>query len=169
MYNVTSKGEYVIMIKHGIIPVILVGIIAGVTRADAAVKCAPLSDVTAKNSATTYNGSLDWTAVVHHNASNQDITVRGIGVCAASVGSRDYVTISSIITTNLGEADPAHENNYCWCKIISPAVSHWIYPPQYHTSDFWDSDLYECQTTCGYSCGVEAAELINAHNLVWRD
>ncbi len=56
--------------------------------------------ITAKNSAATYNGSLDWTAVVHHNASNQDITVRGIGVCAATKGSSNYQSTRTLTTSD---------------------------------------------------------------------
>ena len=53
-----------------------------------------------KNSAATYNGSLDWTAVVRHNASNQDITVRGIGVCAATKGSSNYQSTRTLTTSD---------------------------------------------------------------------
>ena len=56
---------------------------------------------------------VDWSVT----CGTKNISVIGISMCASSSGS------AGTASTSLSRSD---ENNNCWCKMVSPAVSRWI-------------------------------------------
>ncbi len=88
----------------------------------------------------TYGGDMpayktDWTL----NAEN--LVIKGIAVCSNKRGSR-YADTASELTYD--ETD-SNNNYYCWCRMISPAVSLWTYT-------YECEDSLECAMVCTDSC-----------------
>lgn len=108
--------------------------------ADAVQKCVSLTSSTTctKTSVVGYAG---WSATC--STSGKSISVSGVGACSNSGGSSYGATADSITVENGEDA----RNKYCWCKMISPAVStKWVY-----TNVSWlatdDCDYY-CHNYC---------------------
>lgn len=108
------------MKKH----LIVAGIIcaASIPPATAVTKCVKLSPTkttcTANYSA--FRGKSDWTA--NCTTSGTSVTVQGIGICSSTNGGSKGATADTLdISADAGK------NEYCWCKIISPANSKWVY------------------------------------------
>ncbi|MBR2393073.1 MAG: hypothetical protein IKB05_01110 [Alphaproteobacteria bacterium] len=72
---------------------------------------------------------------------SSNITIKGIGLCTGTSGA---VKETSDTLLNYGGG------YYCWCRMISPAVSSWF------SSNFEDNDDYICATNCSLAC----AELV---------
>ena len=77
-----------------------------------------------------------------------NIYVTGYGVCSALSGSSNEIATGSTATTL--DAVRAHMfampegKTYCWCKMIGPAESSWVYPTI--------QSLKACGETCGSTC-----------------
>ena len=67
-----------------------------------------------------------------------DMRVTIIGACSSTVGTTMGQVTSSALSTSYTDAD----NKYCWCKMISPAVSKWVY---YNV-------VGGCATGCTFEC-----------------
>ena len=64
-------------------------------------------------------GDVDWLLEWPH------ITIRGIGVCAETVGEYGDVVVSIKYDDNFYDGNQ-NSNTYCWCRMLSPAVSSWV-------------------------------------------
>lgn len=57
------------------------------------------------------------------------ITIRGIAVCAKNVGEMgdvvDALEYDDIFYSDSYMTDP-NDNVYCWCRMLSPAVTPWV-------------------------------------------
>lgn len=115
----------------------------------AAQKCIAFGDVGYPNMPNELNAesdSSDWSLVYSH------ITIRGIGVCAETVGEMgdvaDVLTYDSTVLTydsSFGGVVVQNDNKYCWCRMQYPAVSAWIsYGGAYDAEDC----LSSCSTNC---------------------
>lgn len=93
----------------------------------AAVKCVNLNSHTQCQSAAL--GKAGWEA-------NCGVSVEGVAICASISGT----TASSLSVS----PDPT-KNGFCWCRLISPAVSQWVYTgiAAYH-----EDCLGDCATQC---------------------
>ena len=65
------------------------------------------------------SGDVDWLLAWPH------ITIRGIGVCAETVGEYGDVAASIKYDDNFYDGNQ-NSNTYCWCRMLSPAVSSWV-------------------------------------------
>ncbi|MBR4891986.1 MAG: hypothetical protein IKZ34_02270 [Alphaproteobacteria bacterium] len=72
------------------------------------------------------------------NCDNQQITM--VGICGSNTGTADVTTRDniSVSTTNTS-------NIYCWCMMIEPVPSRWVYRYQYQ-------DAYNCKMQCAVGC-----------------
>lgn len=80
----------------------------------------------------------DWGAT----GNTSKITVEGVGVCSNNAGTsstRDNLSFDTSSTTN---------NKYCWCKMISPAISKWVFSGASQTSEA------NCLKYCAASCAA---------------
>ncbi|MBP3316553.1 MAG: hypothetical protein J6L70_03065 [Alphaproteobacteria bacterium] len=71
-----------------------------------------------------------------------DFTVRGVAGCSKSGGTA-YTTTTDILTTLTTASDG--NNNKCWCKMVTPVVSKWVYIRSY-------SNAGSCAKSCAYRC-----------------
>ena len=127
------------MKKH----LLFVGIMCAVTTtpAMAVTKCVNLS-----STSTTCAGNLssstgaDWSATCTTNG--QSVDIKGIAVCTAATTGRAPVTrtATTTLSTNLGNVD-------CYCKMVSPAVSRWIFAIR--------------QENCGSTCAAMCANVLS--------
>lgn len=127
------------MKKH----LLFVGIMCAVTTtpAMAVTKCVNLS-----STSTTCAGNLssstgaDWSATCTTNG--QSVDIKGIAVCTAATSGRAPVTgtATTTLSTNLGNVD-------CYCKMVSPAVSRWIFAIR--------------QENCGGTCAKMCANVLS--------
>ena len=106
------------------------------TGAHAVTKCVKLapSRTTCTANYSEFSGKADWTATC--TTSGTKITVQGIGVCSSTNGGTRGATADTLAISS-----DASRNEYCWCKMISPANSKWTYQ--------W---FGVCPETCALTC-----------------
>ena len=94
------------------------------TGAHAVTECFALnsSSTTCTSSPSQYQYHTDWAATCTTNGVSTPIS--GIGICSSTKGASQYAT-----ATELDTSDTADNNKHCWCKMISPAVSRWVFNP----------------------------------------
>ena len=91
-------------------------------------------------------GIADWSLTCRTNSTS--VTVNGIGVCAGQVGNTttplDSLTISTCFST--GQCPAEGEAVNCWCRMLSPALSQWVYSGLRYRSES------ECVNQCASTC-----------------
>lgn len=115
--------------KKILIPGIFITCI-GVASA-ATVKCIAFNTQTA----CTYDNPYDY---VDFTAYCGGITVRGLGYCSEQSGSSVGST-----TMDLEKS----KGIYCWCRMVSPALSNWVYLES-------AMDSSQCVHTCSIDCAI---------------
>ena len=117
----------------------IIGIISIIPNAHAVVKCVNLSP-----SATTCSGNIvsssgaDWVATCTTNGSS--ISIRGVSACANSATGINKPSAGDATSSLSVISDTSH--TLCYCKMVSPAVSRWIYL----------TTMNNCPTTCAKMC-----------------
>lgn len=108
------------------------------TGAHAVTKCVALkgSSTECTLDSEQYEYHTDWTATCTTYGVSTPIS--GIGICSSTQGS-GYQT-----ATDLDTSSTADDNKYCWCRMISPAVSRWVYSSS-------PSNQY-CDRYCAHYC-----------------
>ena len=100
-------------------------------------------------------GKADWELTCTTN--RESVTVNGIGVCAGQVGNStplDSLTISACFST--GQCPAEGEARNCWCRMVSPALSQWVYSGLVYRSQ--SECLNYCASTC-YQYLIDKQEL----------
>ena len=82
-------------------------------------------------------GGVDWSLAWSY------ITIRGISVCAMTQG--ELADVVDTIEYDDVFYNSGNSNTYCWCRIISPAVSAWI-----AYGDLEDAEY--CLESCAREC-----------------
>ena len=122
--------------------ILIAGLIcaAAIPPAAAVTKCVKLTSSTTCSYANPGNYVVDWMS--YCTTSGTSIIIRGISQCSSTSGS----SIGQI-APSLEVSDDTDED-YCWCKMISPAVSSiWVYA---RGSGF-------CAYDCAHYCANRAA------------
>ena len=110
------------------------------TPAMAVQKCVALSsDLTCTNYSS-YGRTPDWFSVFDNG-----LTILGVAFCSYKQGTT-YQVVNEIYSS----ADK--EDIHCWCKMISPAISKWVY-----TTAGLDED--NCNRFCIEYCGRYAGHV----------
>ena len=87
--------------------------------------------------------SSDWNVSCDTN-----VAIKGVGVCASLSGTDEF-SEEGVISSNIWY-DGSDLNSVCWCKIISPFVSHWTFAGY----------IYENYTYCQQGCAKTCAQLM---------
>ena len=93
-----------------------------------------------------YLGKSEWTGTCTTNG--VAVPIVGVGKCSSTSGaisSPKYQTSLAISQNHLN-------NKYCYCRVISPFVSNWVYAFAPAVSD---------TNTCEYSCANQCANALN--------
>lgn len=122
------------MKKH----LIIVGIIcaASIPPAYAVTKCVKL---TSSTTCTSYSGAIgqsNWSMTCG------GIEIQGVVFCGSQNGG-SIGTKSETVTTS----STSDNNKHCWCKMVSPAVSSWVFRYSYASAS---SCAFYCANGCAY-------------------
>ena len=108
---------------------------AAIPPAFAVTKCVKLNSSTTCSTYSSATGQSNWSATC------DGVSVQGVAFC----GSQDGVSIGA--TTDAVTTSTTSDNNkYCWCKMVSPAVSRWVF-----------SGAYTLAGRCAYACADDCA------------
>ena len=131
------------MKKH----LIIAGIIcaASIPPTYAVTKCVKLTSSTTCTSYSGVIGRSNWSATCG------GIEIQGVAFCGSRNGG-SIGTKSETVTTS----STSDNNKYCWCKMVSPAVSSWVFSFSY-------TDAGSCANNCATNCGINARG-----NSAWR-
>lgn len=141
-----KKSFYLFVLCTCLVPVISM---AAVT------KCVNLSSGTTCKaiSVSVYGNNVEWRGLCN------SINVRGVSKCSSTANTTWYHKVGFINTTSA-----TANNKYCYCKLISPAVSSWVVIGFCTSSSCvmpGGGTASECEQYCAKSC---QDELINKDN-----
>ena len=85
-----------------------------------------------------YEYRTDWAATCTTNGVSTPIS--GIGICSSTDGGSPGAT-----ATELDISSTVDENLNCWCRMISPAVSRWVFY-------LWFGSAGDCAWECARYC-----------------
>lgn len=124
------------MKKH----LIIAGIIcaASIPPANAVTKCVKLTPSTTCSSSSGAPGQSNWSATCG------GIEIQGVAFCGSQNGG-SIGTKSEKVTTSAASDD----NKYCWCKMVSPAVSSWVF-------NNMSGSALNCRSLCPRDCASNA-------------
>ena len=128
------------MKKH----LIIAGIICSATipPAYAVTKCVKLTSSTTCTSSSGALGQSNWSATCG------GIEIQGVAFCGSQDGGSEGKTSETVTTS------PASEyNKNCWCKMVSPAVSSWVFSYSFSSA----GDCSRCAVSCGANARSYAA------------
>ena len=115
-------------------------IIAGIICAASIPPAADVTKCVALNSSTTctsYSGAVgqsNWSMTCG------GIEIQGVAFCGSQNGG-SIGTKSETVTTS----STSDNNKYCWCKMVSPAVSSWVFGYSVAAAGFC---VYNCASVC---------------------
>ena len=119
------------MKKH----LIIVGIIcaASIPPAYAVTKCVKLTSSTTCTTPSGATGQSNWSATCG------GIEIQGVAFCGSQNGGSVGATTETVTTSR-------DNNKYCWCKMVSPAVSRWLFGVASSADDY----PFLCAMYCAY-------------------
>ena len=94
-----------------------------------------------------YEYHTDWAATCTTNGVSTPIS--GIGICSSTEGGYEYARATELDTSSTSDY-----NKYCWCRMISPAVSRWVFTLSKPTAG---SCARDCASSCVYHLMYTAA------------
>lgn len=87
---------------------------------------------------------------------NDGITVRGKSLCSEMPGVKDQV--------NTGVADTIDSGPNCFCKMMGPATSYWVYLQGYETASNCESG---CSNICGDHMATDTSFRSAVYEAIW--
>ena len=110
------------------------------TGAQAVTKCVAWDGgTTCTSDYSQYQYHTDWAATCTTNGVSTPIS--GIGICSSTSGS----SAGKETATELDTSSTSDDNKYCWCRMISPAVSRWVFANKIPSANY-------CPQNCAYFC-----------------
>ena len=103
-------------------------------------KCVALDAETTTCTSTPTAGNADWSATCTTNGTS--VPIKGIAMCSNQAADATLGT-SDAITTVSSDSDAT--NYHCWCKMVEPAVSSWVFVIASSSAGF-------CANVCSYRC-----------------
>ena len=98
-------------------------------------KCVKL---TSSTTCSNYSGEINQS---NWSVTCDGVSVQGVAFCGSQDGGSAIATTDAVTTSSTID-----NNKYCWCKMVSPAVSRWVLQYRSHTS------AGDCARTCANSC-----------------
>ena len=103
----------------------------------AVTKCVDLNSSSSCTVQKAQSGKIEWGLLCDGN-----VSVQGISACSSRSGTSMGTTSSDIPTVSYSSG-----NVNCYCRMISPAVSQWVYLSGYSNVD---ACMYNCASDCAY-------------------
>ena len=107
-------------------------------------KCVAFDASTTTCTSTSTYSKADWSATCTTNSTS--VPIKGIAMCSNQAADATYGT-SDTMTTVSNTTDTTNVN--CWCKMVEPAVSSWVFVGTTTSAGF-------CATNCSYRCAYGA-------------
>lgn len=85
------------------------------------------------------------------------MTIIGTGACSNVSGGKIAAQADNIPAENSSDI-----NKFCWCRMMSPAVSKWIFSYPF-------SSAAECAYSCGYRCAADMNSSVAARSAIFKD
>ena len=128
------------MKKH----LIIAGIIcaASISSASAVTKCVKLSSSTTCSYVNPGTYVVDWTS--NCTSSGTSVAISGISQCSSTSGSSVGQKATAL------KISGGTDDKYCWCKMVSPAVSSWVFQDD-------GGSASNCAYNCAGICATRAA------------
>ena len=124
--------------------IFLLGItIALCTPASAVTKCVKLSSSTTCSYVNPGTYVVDWTS--NCTSSGTSVAISGISQCSSTSGSSVGQKATAL------KISGGTDDKYCWCKMVSPAVSSWVFT---HGAN---GSASSCANNCAHRCAYYAA------------
>ncbi|MBQ8294772.1 MAG: hypothetical protein IJX89_05310 [Alphaproteobacteria bacterium] len=130
--------------KRSIFVLLGMGILTVTAPANAVQKCVALDASSTTCTSTPAGGNADWSATCTTNGTS--VPIKGIAMCSNQAGAAQYAT-SDAITTVSSASDTTNVN--CWCKMVEPAVSSWVFFNA-------NSSAGNCAGDCSFYCALYA-------------
>ena len=140
MHNGPATGETIMHFSKGVF--LFGAIIALCPPAFAVTKCVKLSSSTTCSNHSSESGQSNWSATCG------GISIQGIGFCGSQYGGSVGATTDAVTTSSSNDA-----NKYCWCRMISPAVSQWVFLIEY-------SSAGNCANRCASVCAPDVLSFV---------
>ena len=128
------------MKKHLIIAGIIC--VASIPPAYAVTKCVKLSSSTTCSHVNPGTYVVDWTS--NCTSRGTSVAISGISQCSSTSGSSTGQKATSL------EISGGTDDKYCWCKMVSPAVSSWVF-------NYDRGSASNCAYSCANGCANFAA------------
>ena len=123
--------------------IFLLGItIALCTPASAVTKCVKLSSSTTCSYVNPGTYVVDWTS--NCTSSGTSVAISGISQCSSTSGSSVGQKATAL------KISGGTDDKYCWCKMVSPAVSSWVFARDAGSAS-------DCAYNCAIACARYAA------------
>ena len=123
--------------------IFLLGItIALCTPASAVTKCVKLSSSTTCSYVNPGTYVVDWTS--NCTSSGTSVAISGISQCSSTSGSSVGQKATAL------KISGGTDDKYCWCKMVSPAVSSWVFAADSGSASY-------CAYSCASNCAANAA------------
>ena len=133
--------------------IFLLGItIALCTPASAVTKCVKLSSSTTCSHVNPGTYVVDWTS--NCTSSGTSVAISGISQCSSTSGSS--VGQKATVLKISGGTD----DKYCWCKMVSPAVSSWVFAND-------GGSASNCARNCAAYCASRAAIIASFRSVLF--
>ena len=117
----------------------LIGV-ATIPPATAVTKCVKLNSSTTCSTYSGEYGQSNWSATCG------GVSVQGVAFCGSQDGGSTGATTDAVTTSTTSD-----NNKYCWCKMVSPAVSSWVFRNVFGSAS-------ACARGCAYFCASCAAD-----------
>ena len=128
--------------------------ITTIPSAMAVTKCVNLSTRATECAEGTVGLGANWEMNCKTGSAN--VLIRGVGVCSSKGGS-DGDTASDIPISDKWQDEAGgyeYPYKYCWCKMVSPAVSQWVYVS--------GGQGYTCHSYCSAYCAQKLPSLLSS-------
>ncbi|MBR2392934.1 MAG: hypothetical protein IKB05_00380 [Alphaproteobacteria bacterium] len=101
------------------------------------------STTTCTSTPVNWNGTAEWEVTCTTDGTN--VPIKGVSACSNVKGDTDYAIYSDGALPTLSDAS-SEVNFYCWCKMVEPAVSSWVY-----------TNIYTPASNCAFYCSGNCA------------
>ena len=125
---------------------------ATIPPVSAVTKCVKLSSSTTCSHVNPGTYVVDWTS--NCTSSGTSVAISGISQCSSTSGSS--VGQKATVLKISGGTD----DKYCWCKMVSPAVSSWVFAND-------GGSASNCARNCAAYCASRAAIIASFRSVLF--
>ena len=85
------------------------------------------------------------------------VSIQGVAFCGSQNGGSNGATTDAVTTSSTSD-----DNKYCWCKMVSPAVSRWVF-------SYSGGSAYTCALNCAAYCARSARNIASFRSALFSN